>query len=312
MINISFFSYKGGSGRTSLLYNTLPYLAESLHATPEEPIIVLDLDVDSKGLSFLLKGPNNSTSEINSLEIIAHDNYIESLIQDKDKLLYQMLPIGSLLGLGEDMNRSVLFVSASPNSRRVSLGANNFDSVNADISYFCNICEDYNCKAFVMDTPAGGQLSADVALRISNKIVTAMRITRQFREGTIEFLDRHMRDLEKNYIIVPNVVPVDNEHSKDGNDVTSKMKLILNRIDDLRAKNLANETNNSYNTQLILDHEGDSSNLSSAGINEVRRFKFEEANLNYLSSKQIILREDEKKAIEKYKILTEMILDGDH
>ena len=61
MKNISFFSYKGGAGRTSLLFNTLPFLAQNLGATNTEPIIVLDLDIDSKGLSFLF--PKKSAFE---------------------------------------------------------------------------------------------------------------------------------------------------------------------------------------------------------------------------------------------------------
>ena len=48
MKKITFFSFKGGSGRTSLLYNTLPFLANELKASPEEPIVVIDLDIDSK------------------------------------------------------------------------------------------------------------------------------------------------------------------------------------------------------------------------------------------------------------------------
>lgn len=56
MKKITFFSFKGGSGRTSLLYNTLPFLANELKASPEEPIVVIDLDIDSKGLSLLFEG----------------------------------------------------------------------------------------------------------------------------------------------------------------------------------------------------------------------------------------------------------------
>ena len=54
MKTISFFSYKGGAGRSSILYNTISFLAKELNATSEHPIVVMDLDIDSKGLSYLL------------------------------------------------------------------------------------------------------------------------------------------------------------------------------------------------------------------------------------------------------------------
>ena len=44
MLQVSFFSYKGGAGRTSMLFNTASYLADELGATPDEPIVIIDLD----------------------------------------------------------------------------------------------------------------------------------------------------------------------------------------------------------------------------------------------------------------------------
>ena len=54
MKKIAYFSYKGGAGRSSLAYNTIPLLADALNATAENPIVLIDLDVDSAGLTFLL------------------------------------------------------------------------------------------------------------------------------------------------------------------------------------------------------------------------------------------------------------------
>ena len=66
MVNISFFSYKGGAGRTSLLFNTLPFLAENLRATEKEPIVVIDLHLDSNGLSYIVE----KASRINSIQVL--------------------------------------------------------------------------------------------------------------------------------------------------------------------------------------------------------------------------------------------------
>ena len=52
---ISYFSYKGGAGRSTLAYNTIPILAKyHLHPTKDHPIIIIDTDLDSCGMSYLL------------------------------------------------------------------------------------------------------------------------------------------------------------------------------------------------------------------------------------------------------------------
>ena len=52
MKKISCFSYKGGAGRTTLALNVVPYLADMLNATPEHPLILVDMDVDSCGITY--------------------------------------------------------------------------------------------------------------------------------------------------------------------------------------------------------------------------------------------------------------------
>ena len=52
---ISYFSYKGGAGRSTLAYNTIPLLANNhFRPTKESPMIILDMDIDSCGMSYLL------------------------------------------------------------------------------------------------------------------------------------------------------------------------------------------------------------------------------------------------------------------
>jgi len=49
----SFYSYKGGSGRSTVLMNTVKYLADKLCASPMHPILVVDADLESAGLTYL-------------------------------------------------------------------------------------------------------------------------------------------------------------------------------------------------------------------------------------------------------------------
>ena len=48
----TFYSYKGGSGRSTTLINTIPHLIRELGATPEEPILLVDADLESAGITY--------------------------------------------------------------------------------------------------------------------------------------------------------------------------------------------------------------------------------------------------------------------
>ena len=48
----TFYSYKGGSGRSTTLLNTVKCLIKDLDADPEHPILVVDADLESAGLTY--------------------------------------------------------------------------------------------------------------------------------------------------------------------------------------------------------------------------------------------------------------------
>ena len=296
MVNISFFSYKGGAGRTSLLFNVLPFLAEKLHATVQEPIIVLDLDLDSKGLSYLI----NDNSKINSIQVLRGDSSIgfsNGGNINTHPFFSSLTAIGAKVGLPSDLDRSILCVTAHGIDGAMSLSeGNNYDGRNISLSTLNKLCNKYNCKAIVMDTPAGNQISGTCALSISKKIVTVMRITQQFRKGTAEFLRVKSKDGEyigKEYIIVPNAVP-------DTEGTTYRMDSILENI---------------KNTVQSVVGKNDRLNLTflengRKGINEVTLFKFREENLLKLSELRP-LSSDEQQAVDMYKLLAGELTD-DH
>ena len=289
MLNISFFSYKGGAGRTSLLFNTLPFLAEELGANENEPIVVLDLDLDSQGLTYLTE----SQSKINTIQVIRGDNSLgfrQIGTMREHPFFRQAVPIGQRVGLPESQDRAILFVSAQPLLGAESLSEEgNYDSNNVSLSNISRLCSRFNCKAIVMDTPSGNQLSGKKALSISNKIVTVMRITKQFRKGTAEFLRDRTELSNKEFIIVPNAVPTSlgtnyNLHTIMEN-ISGLLKLSINNPSDLNLKFLEN---------------------GNTGINEVNLFKFTEENLK-LEQSYRELKPDEKNAIEMYKLLAKEI-----
>ena len=285
MKNISFFSYKGGSGRTSLLFNVLPILAKELGATPDEPIIVLDMDIDSKGLSYLI----DEKSKVNTIEVLKNGDDLygdddEDLPISQHPFFKKLVPIGEDVGLPASQDEAILFVSAHATSEESKFlnGKNNFDIACASLKNLEKLCGDYNCKAIIMDTPSGGQLAGDAALSISNVIITVMRITSQFQKGTMEFLtDLNQRFRNKKFILVPNAIP-----NADG--LQFNVRAILDSIGN-RARNIITDRNE-LNLNMIAN--------GALGINEVRLFKFMETNLSKIKERE--LQEDEQRALESY------------
>ena len=48
----SFYSYKGGSGRSTTAVNTVFHLIDVMEASPEHPILIVDTDLESAGLTY--------------------------------------------------------------------------------------------------------------------------------------------------------------------------------------------------------------------------------------------------------------------
>lgn len=294
MRSISFFSYKGGAGRTTLAFNTIPYIIDELKPTPKNPIVLIDLDIDSKGMSFLL----DRASAVNTIQVLKND--IEPDFCDpktvsivRHPFFKSLAAVGSAFGMDEKDDAAVLFVSAkATNSDNYYINnASNFDAAGIGLNGLVELCERYDCKALIMDTPAGEQLASDAALYVSDTIVTVMRITKQFREGTLEFLKaRSMRYEDKKFILVSNAVPrLEGVNAKILDNIFSKITAGLSNLSD---KNI-------IDIQFTIGKE--------EAINEVQLFKINEANL-YLERIDRELTEDEIRASEKYKKLSGRIL----
>lgn len=287
MLKVSFFSYKGGAGRTSLLFNTIPFIAKKLEATEDSPIIVLDLDLDSRGLSYLIKKSCDQTSQ----KVLKGSIVYRSEERDikAHPFFSRLIPIGEELGLSQ--NKSVLFVPAAELGSGDLLGENsNYDGRNISMDTFVKLCAQYNCKAIIMDTPTGEQLSAKSAFQISKKVVTTLRITYQFTKGTYDFL-REKATKYKNieFILVPNAVPT----SSTMYDINSIVKGIsVPYQEDFFKQNIH------LNMSMLENGQ--------TGINEVNNFKFKEVCL-MKAAKYRELEEDEQSAFLKYQLLAEEI-----
>lgn len=293
MKKIAYFSYKGGAGRSSLAYNTIPLLAEKMGATADQPIILLDLDVDSAGMTFLL--------QCNDIEKDAY--CVQDLVAGKipgmtrtpedtplknHPLFSNLIPVGKKFGLRGDKDDTILFLPVKTGAE-ISFEAS-YDQADNYLHDLAKLCNKYNCKALVLDTPTGDQLTAKWALEVSTDILTVMKITFQFRRGTIDFLKR--KDKEyclKNFIIVPNVVPTE-EIIVDG--IPYNYEAVKREIVDNISRVI---TRNKVNLDMLKDGK--------FGVPEVKRFKLKEGILYTINE----LTQDERNAFDVYQEIVEII-----
>ncbi len=312
MLVTSYFSYKGGSGRSSLIYNTIPFLVEKLNASKEHPIILVDLDADSAGLSYLLteneikkEDPNFFTTNmlLNTKETI-FSKYAAASRGTPIKpftefgLYEKFLPVGAEFGLNHITHgKSVLFVPVQP-TKTIS----KFDGTsNLTISNFLKVCENYGAAAVIFDMPAGGQIIGKTVFEESDKIVVVMRITRQHRKGTIDFLKGKALGVAGEFIPLFNVVPQE--------------KIVINGR-EFNLENVRKEVRDDLEKlRLELDSQGsecrfdfDMLNYDKYGIPEVKRFKFSEGVLCELKNdREYIFSNDEEEAYKAYEYLAEVI-----
>lgn len=293
MKKIAYFSYKGGAGRSSLAYNTIPLLADKLGATENEPIILLDLDVDSAGMTFLLQSQDLTRDDYCIQDLVA--GKIPGLTRTPEDtplsahpLFNHLIPVGRKFGLNGDRDKSILFLPVKTGSN-ISFETS-YDQADNYLHDMAKLCAKYNCKALVMDTPTGDQLTAKWALEVSTDILTVMKITFQFRRGTIDFLKRKDREYcLKNFVIVPNCVPTE-EILIDG--VSYNYAAVKEEIIDNIKSSIVN---NRVNLQMLEDDR--------FGVPEVKRFKLKEGILYTLGS----LTADEKAAFSMYKALVDVL-----
>lgn len=289
MKTITFYSYKGGAGRSSTTLNTLPYLVQSMHATESAPILVLDMDLDSAGMTYLLGLDVHFKDryDIKSF-LLAEENWSEAAAKSlADHELYQkFVPVGEKLGVD---NGAVMFLGVD-DSKLVD--NNQMDGTKEGVFNKLNrFCRKNGIKAVVIDSSAGDQFSAILSTGAANDIVCCMRPTMQFRIGTFNYLHRLAeKTSDKRIVLLPTVVPsVDREVDGELQRVKA-INNITERVEDLAIDKVCME--------FVKE--------SCFGINEVERFKWKEGVL-YKIGLTAELSPDETEATKRYRKLANVL-----
>lgn len=284
MLTVSFHSYKGGACRTSTCFNTLPFLVEKLGADASRPILVIDADLDSQGLTYLFDA--DATFRNRTYDA-------KELLSGKGMVDYKKccIPVGDRLGVEKE---AVYFLGVNDQKK--------FDAQNqggqAQEKLF-NL-ESLPFSAIVYDTASGDQFSANITNKASQVIVCCMRPTRQFRAGTFMFFARVgedwiMDDDEqlRRVVLVPTAVP--------------KKEIMIDGVSQ-------HQENRERIVREIekIDWEicGDFVEEDCFGIPEVERFKWCEDVLYRLRKKGEINSEDDAlQALKRYEKLAESIIE---
>lgn len=306
MKTISFFSYKGGAGRSTLAYNVIPILAgEHIRPTAEAPIIVIDTDVDSCGMSYLLKAENQVTDTncIQHLLGTPFDSQATDSVTDHP-FISQLIPVGNAYGY--DDNNAILLLPAKDNKNIGADAKNNYSesggfSFMESMTSFLGLCADeYNIPAVIFDSSVGNTALANISNESANIIVCVMRPTIQFVNGTRRYLlgvenDEKMFSGGKHIVVVPNVIP--------------QNEVVINdlRYPDAAISKIRIDFTNDFSDSFMHTYHLDMLDPDEFGIPAVNRFMWLE---DILYTKKD-LNENEQTALQRYRKLAGILNDID-
>lgn len=298
---ISCFSYKGGAGRSTLALNVAPFLADKLGATPDRPLILVDMDVDSCGITFFFNLDTvMDPDDFKHCNVQALFGKRGSIPQDRVPLREHpvfkgLYPVGKLLGYDEDA--AILCMPANP----VAGGSLGYDAgVNESktMSQFVELCEDYGCSGILFDSAVGDQLTAKWSNHYADDILCVMRPTQQFREGTARFFDKFDKQIEqgKRIILIPNVVPTEPLTLEDHD---GKHEYPLHAKSAIKESFMDNVARNENDYDLSMVEGG------WFGVPKVDRFMWQEGILRTVDKRD--LTDTEHDALKCYKKIAEII-----
>ncbi len=305
---ISYFSYKGGAGRSTLAFNTIPILVnEHIRPSKYSPVIIVDMDIDSCGMSYLLEVENDITDSncVQNLLNSGCSNVTPNNIFDHPTFS-NLCPVGNKFGYSD--NDAVLFMPAMDIKNVDVNGASNYGDANNPfkprLQTFIDICKEYEVPAVIFDSAVGNNATANAANQIADIIVCCMRPTTQFVNGTVRYLEALDSDSNspigggrKKIVIVPNVVPqekiiIDNQRypAMAINRILDKLRPILadrDEFDDV-----------TYEIGMLDEDE--------FGIPAVSSFMWREGQIYTQSDRN----ENEDLALERYKKLARILNDN--
>ena len=333
---ISFNSYKGGSCRTTTCANTIPFLAKALHADAKHPIILVDLDLDSMGLTSIVDKLTKRDTErtYSSRDLCVdtsknaqeHARSIEAVGQGDFRYFDLYEKVGRQFGLEEE--GTILFLGANPKTG--TIGDSDRDRLFANDSPMTKLVNslldledddaDDRPTAIVFDCASGAQMTTLAVLRKIDTAVMCMRPTVQARIGTSMYLKgplpREFRNSinskQHRVILLPTAVseikePFDKTNRIEVDSYLTLKNLRQKAFDEIEAHIIRQIIGNvRINYQLQIDMAENKEEDGVIGIPEIDRFKWEEGLLfEVLGGQEMTCQE--KKLNQQYEKLANLI-----
>ena len=323
MLQVSFYSYKGGAGRSTTSWNTIQRLVGLMKPSVKEPFVIVDTDAESAGSTFLYKARSIFYKNEKKASIQKRMNSESSMKvseDDRKEFFNGMHPIGTKsFGLPKEEDNAVLFIGADlDKSARWDIKSDeqiikNFNKIRRD-------CKQCGAKALFFDTPSGTQDLARLSIQQSDIIVCCMRPTYQFLEGTIgqliSFIEGDQeKDGKRKYILTPTVICVDSgqEFFSGGQKryYPQQAKDDIKTVFDTEGEAMTGKSDSfkqTFKDSVILDmlEPTPKDDIKVFGIPEIKRFKWFETCLGLLSEDE--LSDNDRMAVRRYEYLAQTIL----
>ena len=200
---VSLYSFKGGAGRTVCTANLAPRLAALFHSTAKSPLVLVDLDLDSAGLTFLLEENAITSEDTWSASMLLTGELNLTLAANRRQLFDKELQdVSTELKLGSE--GTVLFLRAGAMEKQIGafVGAKGFVLLETLI----DSCEERNVPVLLIDSASGLQQTAMLSHRVSDVVVYCCRLTRQFVRGTKQHLELMLRRCAEEQIEPPKII----------------------------------------------------------------------------------------------------------
>jgi cellulose biosynthesis protein BcsQ len=342
MLRVSFYSYKGGAGRSTTSWNTIERLVRLMNPTEKEPFVIVDTDTESAGSTFLYDSADHFDDDLDAHSVqrrmIDKDdtNYKDPSVTVREKFFNGMWPVGTFFGLPEEKEKAVLLIGAnisknSDSAKKADVtgeGGNDSEQMK-NFKNIRNACEKCGAKALFFDTPSGTQFLAKKSIEQSEIVVCCMRPTSQFREGTkrqlINFIDLDVtKNTKRKYILTPTVVCIDPGQTFRFNDeeyeYPSHAKRVIIKTFSPESVNQSDEIKQWYKENVRFDmleptpdeikkiFPDSEDNDSVFGIPEIKRFKWVEECLGIRAEAEEKLTPNDQMAVNRYEYLAQTIL----
>ena len=281
---ICFYSFKGGAGRTVCTANIAATLSQRMGATRAHPTLLLDLDLDSAGLTILLGQQKQFEDSKWSTNKLLQDELALDVDPIREEFFSKhMVDVSRELGAAPGTVRFIGGEIKGAASQSVPEGR----ALDLMLDFIDRCVENGN-KGLIIDSASGWQPTAMLSHFLADVVVYCCRLTHQFIDGTKLQLEKFVELCEgrgrvPRIVLLPVAVPPNHPDWDQRRDISlGALQSLCNRFKE--------------QTRI---------QVASSSVDEVLSFKWYES---VLAAKAELTADDEIKAKKAFDNLAEQIM----